>query len=419
MSYVDSDDTAVQHAASTPTGGFQWGASTGSDGLFYKDVSTTWMPLDILAIQRIYGAPVTTALSGGQTFGFHENIVGDTANFFDFTINTKPIITIWDAGGDNILDLSGFSTSSAVNLEAGSFSSVAGLTNNLAIAYNTQIDTAIGGTAADTLRGNDDGDVLMGGGGSDTLIGGAGNDHIYGNSLTTQQGGADGADIIYTGAGINYVNGNAGNDTINGGDGPNRLYGGAGDDSIVAGNGPNHINGNLGNDVIQAGNGDNIILGGQGDDTIIAGNGDNILDGNLGNDVLMAGTRTNIFSGEGGNDLFIFSAGDAQATSIGPWTEITDFTAGADRINIGHSVTALLTSSQTFSDVSAAETYAQSLMNSNPGTDEAAVLQVGSDSFLFYNSAGNNDLLTAAIRLDGVASSSMSLSDFTTGTTHL
>ena len=419
MSYVDVDQASVQSASSTPAGGFQWGVSAGSNGLLYADVSTTWMPLDILAIQRIYGLPTNSPLSGGQTFGFHTNIVGDTASFFDFTLNTKPIVTIWDAGTGNTLDVSGFASPSALSLEAGTFSSVAGLTNNLAIAYGTQIDTAIGGSANDTIHGNDDGDVLMGGPGSDTLSGGAGNDHIYGNALTSTQGASDSADTISTGAGTNYVNGNAGNDTIIGGDGPNRLYGGSGNDSISAGNGNNHINGNLGDDVIQAGSGNNVILGGQGNDVIAAGNGNNVMEGDAGNDVLQAGTGVNIFSGNAGNDLFLYSPGDASTTHNGFWDEITDFSPGSDKINLGHSVTAVLTSNQSFSDASVAEIYAQTLMLNNSGTSEVVSLQVGSDSFLFYNDTGNSDILTSGIKLDGLTSTMLTTSDFTMATSHL
>jgi serralysin len=420
MSYIDSDSFAVQNAPSTPNGGFQWGTSVSSNGGYYQNVSTTWMPLDILAIQRVYGAPVDSPLShGGQVFGFHTNIAGDTAQFFDFSVNTKPIVTLWDGGGGNTLDLSGFSTGSNVSLVAGTFSSAAGLVNNIAIAYDTRIDTAIAGTGNDIIHGNDNGDVLMGGAGADALYGGAGNDHIYGNATTTTQGTTDGADTIYTGAGTNYVNGNAGNDTINGGDGYDRLYGGAGDDTITTGNGADHINGNLGNDVIHVGNGNNIILGGQGDDTIWVGSGNNVLEGNLGNDVFHAGTGIDVFTGDGGPDLFIFSSGDALAGKGGFWDEITDFASGSDKINLGHTVATLLHATQSFADTSSAMAYAQTLMNGAANAADAVALQVGSDTFLFYNDVGNSLTVTAGLKLDGVASSALTAADFTSATTHL
>jgi serralysin len=420
MSYINSDWPGVQSAPSTPAGGFIWGSSPSTNGSYYANVSTTWMPLDILAIQRIYGAPVDSPLShGGQVFGFHTNIAGDTAQFFDFTINSHPIVTLWDGGAGNTLDLSGFSASSNISLVQGTFSSAAGLVNNIAIAYDTRIDTAIAGTGNDTIHANDNSDVLMGGTGADSLYGGAGNDHIYGNAIGTTRGTTDGADIIYTGGGSNYVNGNAGNDTITGSDGGDRLYGGAGNDRIIAGNGSNHINGNLGDDMLQAGNGNNVILGGQGNDIITVGSGNNILEGDLGNDVLNAGTGVDIFIGGGGPDLFVFSSGDASMKAGGYWDEITDFAGGSDKINVGHVVATVLHAVQTFADAVSAEAYAQTLMTAAANVSDAVALQVGSDTFLFYNDVGNSTTITAGIKLDGFASSSLSASDFTTATSHL
>ena len=141
---------------------------------------TTWMPLDILAIQRLYGLPTSTPLSGGQTFGFHCNIAGAIEPLFDFTKNSKPVITIWDKGSNNTLDLSGFSAAETVNLNPGTFSSVAGLTNNVAIAFDTAIDTLVCGSGNSKVICNNDGDRVRGGAGNDTLVGGAGNDTLIG-----------------------------------------------------------------------------------------------------------------------------------------------------------------------------------------------------------------------------------------------
>ena len=59
------------------------------------------------------------------------------------------------AARGNTLDLSGFSSDSTINLAPGTFSSAAGLTNNIGIAFGTVIETAIGGGGNDTLLGND------------------------------------------------------------------------------------------------------------------------------------------------------------------------------------------------------------------------------------------------------------------------
>ena len=166
MSYIEPRTTTAAYYSQYPVTGTVWG---GND-------PTTWMPLDIIAAQALYGLPTSTPLSGGQTFGFNCNIQGPSEMFFDFTKNTNPVITIWDMGTNNTLDISGFSTSSRINLNPGTFSSCDGLTNNICIAFNTAIDRFVGGSGNDTVTANNDGDTLIGGLGNNTLIGGAGFD---------------------------------------------------------------------------------------------------------------------------------------------------------------------------------------------------------------------------------------------------
>jgi serralysin len=170
--------------------------------------STTWMPLDILAIQRLYGKPVSTPLSGGQTFGFNCNITDPIGSVFDFTKNTKPIITIWDAGKNNTLDLSGFSSAETVNLNPGAFSSVAGLTNNLAIAFDTEINTLICGSGDSTVICNDYGDTVRGGAGNDTLKGGSNVD------TAVVAGNRSAYTVTQTATGVFQVVGPDGTDTL-------------------------------------------------------------------------------------------------------------------------------------------------------------------------------------------------------------
>jgi serralysin len=131
------------------------------------------MPLDILAAQELYGASTTAAYSGGQIFGFNSNITDATKEFYDFTVNTKPVVTLWDSGTGNTLDLSGFSKASKINLNPGTFSSCDGMVNNIAIAFNTKIDTVDGGRGNDTFTANADADTMNGFGGDDTFIMGA------------------------------------------------------------------------------------------------------------------------------------------------------------------------------------------------------------------------------------------------------
>jgi len=396
MSYIDADDSS-HWSATTPPAGFDFGEG---------GEPTTWMPLDIVAAQQLYGVATDSPLSsGGQVFGFHSNIAGDIHNFFDFTINTQPVVTIWDGGAHNTLDLSGFSSNATVSLDPGTFSSVGGLINNLAIAFDTRIETAIGGSGQDKIQGNALSDVLMGGGGSDSLIGGAGNDHIYGNMASSVAGTIDGGDFIDVGGGTNYANGNAGNDTIVAGDGNNRLFGGQGDDLITAGNGADSVNGNLGNDAITVGNGNDTVRGGQGDDIIRVGSGADLLMGDLGNDQLFAGAGHDIMTGGSGGDLFLFLAGTA-STAKG-YDEITDFDVGSgDVITLPFSVgtNVVHDAGVSFASAAAAADAASTLLSGH--TAMVAALQVGSDTYLFFNNSGGTGE-NAAVRLDHIDAASV------------
>ena len=131
---------------------------------------STPMELDVLAAQRLYGAPTTGALTQAQTFGFNCTITDQTKTFFDFSNYTggaAPVLTIYDgAATGSTLDLSGYATSSKINLNQGAFSNVDGLTSNVCIAYGTKVDTAIGGAGNDTFTVNADSDAINGGAGS-------------------------------------------------------------------------------------------------------------------------------------------------------------------------------------------------------------------------------------------------------------
>ncbi len=380
----------------------------------------TPMVLDIAAAQRLYGTPTDSLLSGGgQVFGFHSNISGALAGFYDFSANPSAFVTIWDGGANNTLDLSGYRTGSNVSLVDGSLNSVDGLVDNLGIAFGTRIETVIGGGGGDTLSGNALGDLIQGGAGSDTLSGGSGNDHLYGNLATAVQGSSDGNDVITTGGGNDYVNGNAGDDSIVASSGDNRLYGGAGNDVITLGSGNNHVNGNIGDDSITAGSGNNVIFGGQGDDRLHLGSGNNVVSGDAGNDHIFFGTGYSIVTGGPGNDIYEVdwqnqAPADRTGALAGYVSEITDFQPGSDLLFFYHGITNVLRAPDNagFASVGDARAEAQALLNANPGTGEVAAMQVGSDTYLFWDTKGMGDAVNAALKLDGLAASS-----FTTGCT--
>ena len=248
MSYIDPWTTTAKYYGSYPVTGTNWGISP--DG--YINEPTTPMMLDILAAQRLYGPATSGPLaSGGQVFGFHSNIDSSIARYFDFNVNKFPVITIWDGGLNNTLDLSGWSAPSTINLNPGTFSSANGAVNNIGIAPGTVIETAIGGGGNDTIIGNSSNNTLNGGGGADTLIGGIGADTLIGgagtdtanyasssagvtvNLLTGLGSGGDAqGDTL---SGIENITGSAFADVLTGDNGANTLVGGAGADVLVGG----------------------------------------------------------------------------------------------------------------------------------------------------------------------------------------
>ncbi|HCT9185035.1 TPA: M10 family metallopeptidase C-terminal domain-containing protein [Proteus mirabilis] len=220
----------------------------------------TFMLVDILLLQYLYGPNMTTRLEN-NTYGFHSNT--GRAAYSLKSIEDKLVSCIWDSGGIDTLDFSLYTVNQVINLNEGCFSDIGGLRSNISIAYNTIIENAIGGKGDDTLIGNPFDNNLRGGDGNDLFYGGAGNDLLYGGS---------GNDVIY---------GELGNDV---------LFGDDGDDMLIDYYGANMLDGGKGNDRICAASTDrglsgrNIILGGEGDDEIYLGTGTHRITGGQGND---------------------------------------------------------------------------------------------------------------------------------------
>jgi serralysin len=162
--------TVMSYFQDTNVGSDHW------DGANIWQYSATPMLIDILAIQNIYGANYSTR-NGNTTYGFNSNAGRDQ---FDFSISEVPI-AIWDGGGTDTIDVSGYSTNQTIYLEEGYFSSIGNMTNNLVIAYGAEIENAIGGSGNDTIYGNDLNNIILGGAGADTLYGSLGDDTLNGN----------------------------------------------------------------------------------------------------------------------------------------------------------------------------------------------------------------------------------------------
>lgn len=163
---------------------------------------------DIAAIQAIYGADTTTR-TGNTVYGF--NSTAGRAEY-DFAQNSRPIVAIWDAGGVDTIDFSGWNTPSTIDLNQGAFSSGGGIeefltleqvnanraalgfaprtqatfdfyeglkeqlglesglfVDNVSIAYGAVIENAVGGGGDDRLIGNSANNRLTGGAGENVF----------------------------------------------------------------------------------------------------------------------------------------------------------------------------------------------------------------------------------------------------------
>ncbi len=176
-------------------------------------VAATPMVLDIAAVQGIYGADPTTR-------------VGDTVYTFDQ--RDASLQAIYDAGGDDTIDLSTFTRPNTIDLTPGAYSSIGIYSaaaqaaywevlypsfasfirstlargdlythaDNLGIALNTIIENAIGGSSFDMIVGNAAANRLFGMGGGDTLVGGDGDDRLDGGAGGDTLTGGAGADVF-------------------------------------------------------------------------------------------------------------------------------------------------------------------------------------------------------------------------------
>lgn len=156
---------------------------------------------DITAAQRLYGANLTTN-AGNTSYGF--NAADQVA--WPLATGANATHAIWDAGGIDLIDLSGQRGPQTIDLRQGGISA-SGLSSEIriTIAYGTVIENATAGNGGATMIGNEVGNVLTGGsgadhlygeGGDDTLIGGAGTDTLDGGSGTNVVDGGDGSDEL-------------------------------------------------------------------------------------------------------------------------------------------------------------------------------------------------------------------------------
>ena len=296
--------------------------------------------------------------------------------------------TFYAGAGNNVLN-GGTGLDTASYAYAGSAVSVSLAVTTAQATGGSGSDTLIaienltGSNYNDKLTGNAAANLLNGGAGNDTLDGGAGNDVLNGDAGLDRMTGGEGADIYYIdNAGDVVIESNAtasigGSDTVFSSlsaytlganvesgrllaTGVASLTGNSLNNTLYAGAGNNVLNGGTGVDTasyLYAGSAITASLavttaqatGGSGADTLLAienltgsnyndrltGNtAANLLNGGGGNDILVGGMGKDVLTGGIGNDIFDFNALTETGLTSATWDIISDFTRGADKIDL-------------------------------------------------------------------------------------
>mgnify|MGYP000253283087 FL=1 len=279
---------------------------SGSDR--YITISDSLMVYDIQALQYIYGAN-------------NDYNSGNTKYEFD---PTKPnSLTIWDGGGEDLLDFSNFNYRCDIDLNDGAYSTIKYAAwnpdDNFGIAFNTFIENVLGSQSSDTIIGNELDNEISGNNGNDTLYGGAGND-----IFDWDEGSRDGVDTMHGGTGNDiYVLSSASDIVIElAGEGADTVY------TPTSYSAPSNVEnvfgfGNRGSLTIKGNNLDNVLRGSELNDIIEGGGGadDFLLYVGMGNDKV-----TDFNSDEGDEVLLAYGLSGYQFanTSTGAMYSLED-----------------------------------------------------------------------------------------------
>lgn len=350
----------------------------------------TPMAADILAMSQMYGSSTTTR-AGNTTYGFASTAGRDV---FNAALNPDVAYTIFDSGGIDTLNYSGFAANQLIDLRPETFSNVGNAIGNVTIARGVVIENAVGGNGNDTIVGNSANNRLTGGLGNDILSGGTGIDaaayttagagvtvdlNLTGYQNTIGAGsdrliaienllGSRFADSLTGNAAANQLYGYGGNDMLAGGGGNDTLDGGLGDDTLVGGSGVDtalysaasggvvvnlatgaaqntvnagidtltsieNVTGSTFADRLLGSGAANRLLGGAGNDTLRGGGGNDTLIGGTGNDVIEGGPGDDVMDGGDGVDIANYVPATAGVTvNLGLTTVQNTVGAGNDRL---------------------------------------------------------------------------------------
>ncbi|MFZ5619124.1 MAG: M10 family metallopeptidase C-terminal domain-containing protein [Pseudomonadota bacterium] len=301
--------------------------------------SFAWGPQfhDIAAAQRLYGANMTTR-TGDTVYGF--NSTAGRSLYAIASAAQGATFSVWDAGGLDTLDLSGYDENADIDLRPASFSSAGPTPDNgparynISIARGVIIENAIGGAGRDTITGNDAANLLIGGAGADSLIGAIGADTLNGGDNGDVLSGDVGDDLLLGGAGNDVIAGGADNDVSDAGAGADSVDGGAGGDNLFGANGSDSVFGGEGDDTLSGGVGKDVLIGGNGVDILIGGETGDALDGGSLNDTLRGEAGNDTLDGADGDDVLLAGSG-RDAIIAGAGNDSVDAGAGDDTVDGG------------------------------------------------------------------------------------
>lgn len=309
-----------------------------TDGYDYEPSGApqTFMMVDILALQTMYGADFT-ANAGNSVYTWNPS----TGDFYiDGLLALEPVSnrifsTIWDGNGLDTYDLSNYTTAMRINLKPGASStfSAAQLAylgggpndgfarGNVFNAFQFEgdprslIENANGGSAGDSISGNVAANLLRGNGGNDKLWGLAANDRLFGGN---------GDDLLIGGTGADTLDGGVGRDTVS--------YTQA-STGVTASLAKVALNtGEAEGDTYQAVEN---LTGSSYSDCLCGNSGANSINGGLGNDLISGAAGNDILSGAAGADAFLFNTALNKTDNV---DRITDFSVPNDTIRLENAI---------------------------------------------------------------------------------
>jgi len=299
------------------------------------------MMYDIAALQHIYGANYAT--NGGATHyawspttgemsvdGIGQGVAG----------GNRILLTVWDGGGTDTYDFSGYTTALNVDLQPGAWTTtsqeqraklhwngsklaVGNIANALLHQGDTRslIENAHGGSGDDTIKGNVAQNTLRGNAGSDKLYGLSNDDVLIGGSGKDVLSGGTGKDLASYSTAKSGVRADLQSPKANQGDASGDSY------SSIEG-----LIGSSYSDSLYGNSAANQIKGGAKNDTLYGRSGSDVLDGGTGNDKLYGQSGKDTLFGGSGADAFVFRAlSDSRGSSI---DTVKDFRRGTDHIDL-------------------------------------------------------------------------------------